>query len=143
MSNLQAAVGVAQLECLEQHLARKHEIGSYYNTALADLRDVQLPRASVDLSDNCYWVYGMVLERSHPLDRDTAMRRLAEKGIGTRPFFWPMHEQPVLKEMGYFPNEKLPVAEHIGRRGFYIPSGLSLDGHQLKQVGQTVRSVLE
>lgn len=143
MSNLQAAVGVAQLERLEQHLARKREIGSYYNAAFAGLPGVQLPCDSVDHSDNCYWIYGMVLEREHPLDRDTVMRRLAEEGIGSRPYFWPMHEQPVFREMGFFVHGEYPVAEHIGRRGFYIPSGLSLDDDQLKRVGETVRSVLE
>lgn len=143
MSNLQAAVGVAQLERLDQHLERKREIGSYYNAAFSDLTDVQLPQESVADSDNCYWVYGMVLERGHSLDRETTLRMLAEKGVGTRPFFWPMHEQPALKRMGLFADEQHPVAEHISRRGFYIPSGLSLDDEQLKQVSETVRLVLE
>lgn len=143
MSNLQAAVGVAQLERLDEHVTRKRQIGSYYNAALADLINVQLPQESIANSDNCYWVYGLVLEQGHPLDRDTAVRTLAENGIGTRPFFWPMHEQPALKKMGLFADERHPIAEYISRRGFYIPSGLSLSDQQLERVSEAVHSVLE
>ena len=64
-------------------------------------------------------------------DAKEAMRRLAEKGIGTRPFFWCMHEQPVLRKAGLFANDSHPNAERIARRGFYLPSGLALTDDQI------------
>ena len=70
------------------------------------------------------------------------MQRLAARDIGTRPFFWPMHEQPVLRRMGLFAGESHPVAERIARRGFYIPSGLALTEAQIDQCAQSVKEVL-
>jgi len=73
-----------------------------------------------------YWVYGIVLGDEVPFDAEEAMRRLAAQGIGTRPFFWPMHEQPVFRRQGLFAGVRCPVAERLARRGFYVPSGTGL-----------------
>ena len=70
------------------------------------------------------------------------MRRLSQHNIGTRPFFWPMHLQPVFKKMGLFNNEHYPNAEKIGRRGFYIPSGLAITDEQIMLVATAIRKVL-
>ena len=70
------------------------------------------------------------------------MQRLAEKKIGTSPFFWPMHEQPVFKKRGLFECEFYPVAENLARRGFYIPSGLALNAEQQKRVASSVSTFL-
>ena len=70
------------------------------------------------------------------------MKRLGAKGIGTRPFFWPMHEQPVLREMGFFDGISCPVAERIARRGFYIPSGVALRRDQAEEVTDALRRIL-
>jgi perosamine synthetase len=71
-----------------------------------------------------------------------AMRRLGQRGIGTRPFFWPMHEQPVFRKMGLFEGEHHPVAERLARRGFYIPSGLSLNEAQMDEVAEAVKGMM-
>ena len=71
-----------------------------------------------------------------------AMARLGKLGIGSRPFFWPMHEQPVFRRMGLFAGERYPVAERIARRGFYIPSGMALTDEQLERSAAAVREVL-
>jgi len=76
-----------------------------------------------------------------PFDADEAIRLLAGKGIGTRPFFWPMHEQPVYRSMGLFENERHPNAERIARRGFYLPSGLALTDEQVGRVADAVKEV--
>ena len=64
------------------------------------------------------------------------------KGIGTRPFFWPMHEQPVFRKMGLFSDISCPVAERIARRGFYIPSGVALTRNQAEQVAEALREIV-
>ena len=75
----------------------------------------------------------MILDDSLCFDAEEAMKQLARMGIGCRPFFWSMHEQPVFKKMGLFQDEKYPIAEKLGRRGFYIPSGLGLSDEQLEK----------
>jgi perosamine synthetase len=142
MTNLQAAVGLAQLERLDEFLARKRRMGARYTEALAGLPAVQLPLARTDYADNVYWVFGMVLDESRGIDAAEAMRRLGAEGIGCRPFFAPMHEQPVLRRMGLFEGESHPVAERLYRQGFYIPSGMALTDAQMDRVGDAVWKVL-
>jgi perosamine synthetase len=143
MTNLQAALGVAQLETLVPHIVRKREIGRRYNDLLQGLPDLQLPLTRTAYAENIYWVYPLVLGDSYAFDADEAMRRLNAHQIGTRPFFWPMHEQPVFRKMGLFAGVHCPVAERIARRGFYIPSGLGLQPAEQEEVARAVRLVLQ
>ena len=142
MSNLQAAVGVAQLERLPQTLEKKRQIGVWYNELLADVADLERLPASTDYADNIHWVYGVVLRDGVPFDAEDAMMRMGAMNIGTRPFFWPMHEQPVFRKMGLFRGISCPVAERIARRGFYIPSGVALTHDQAGQVAEALRQLL-
>ncbi|WP_449420742.1 DegT/DnrJ/EryC1/StrS family aminotransferase [Phormidium nigroviride] len=142
MSNIQAALGIAQLERLDEFVARKRRMGYIYNQLLADISGLELPLASTTHAKNIYWVYGVVLKDELPFDAVEAMRRLAEHQIGTRPFFWPMHEQPVFKKMGLFQGESYPVAERLARRGFYIPSGMALTDTQMERVAQVIKEVI-
>ena len=143
MTNMQAALGVAQLERLDQFVARKRAMGAYYQTQLVGLTGIQLPQTETTYAKNIYWVFGLVLADDVPFDAKEAMSRLGKLGVGTRPFFWPMHEQPVLHKMGLLHNERHPVAERIARRGFYIPSGLALTEVQMIDVAAAVREVLQ
>jgi perosamine synthetase len=135
MTNLQAALGLAQLARLETFVERKRRMGARYTAELQPLvPHLQLPPARTSYAENIYWVYGIVLGDEIPLDASEAMARLAHRGIGCRPFFWPMHEQPVLKRMGLFDGERCPIAERLARRGFYLPSGLTLRDEQMQSV---------
>ena len=142
MSNLQAAIGVAQMERLEEFIAIKRRMGARYTELLVGTRGIQLPLARTDYAENIYWVFGVVLDDDIPFDSDEAMKRLAAAGVGTRPFFYPMHEQPAFRRMGLFADVHCPVAERIARRGFYIPSGLNLTGRQIEQSASILRSLL-
>jgi len=142
MSNIQAAVGVAQLERFEEFFDKKRYIGKRYTELLADIGGIQLPLPATAFSQNAYWVFGIVLQDEIPFDAAEAIECLAKEGIGCRPFFWPMHEQPVFADMGLFKNESYPAAERIARRGLYIPSGLALTDEQLIQVAAALGKVL-
>jgi perosamine synthetase len=143
MTNLQAALGVAQLERLTEFVQLKKQMGSVYQSGLAGITGLQLPLAKTDYAENIYWVFGIVLDDSVPFGAVEAMAFLAEMGIGTRPFFWPMHEQPVFQKMGLFRGESYPVSERLARRGFYVPSGLGLTHDQQSKVIQAVRKLMD
>jgi perosamine synthetase len=142
MSNVQAALGVAQLEKLDKFIAQKREMGALYRNRIKDIGVLQLPAISADYAENIYWVFGVVLNDEFPFDASSAMERLAARGIGTRPFFWPMHEQPVFQKMGLFQDTRCPVAERLGRRGFYLPSGLALAPAEIEVIAAKVRKTL-
>ena len=141
-TNLQAAVGMAQLERLTEFVERKREMGRYYTEKLKYIYGLVLPLEKTDYANNIYWVYGMVLDKELPIDNKTIQRLLAEEGIGTRTFFWCMHEQPVYKNQGLFQNETYPNAEYLAKKGFYIPSGLALTREQMDKVISGVRKVM-
>lgn len=143
MTNLQAALGLGQIERLDQSIAKKRAMGRRYRELLQGDSRLQLPAERCAGAENVYWVFGMILSDAVPFDATEMMHRLAEKKIGTRPFFWPMHEQPVLRRMGLFKDMSLPVSENIARRGFYIPSGLALTETQMVEVAAAVKEVLE
>jgi perosamine synthetase len=142
MTNMQAALGLAQLERLDEFVGIKRAMGRRYTTLFKDLAALHLPLERTEYAENIYWVFGVMLDDAIPFDAEEAMKRLAAAGIGTRPFFWPMHEQPVFRKMGLFAGEGFPVAERLARRGFYLPSGLALTEKQMEGVFTVVRDVL-
>jgi len=139
MTNLQAALGVAQLEKIEYHIQRKLEIGHLYNNLLSDVPDVQLPQKSTDYASNLYWVYGLI-HLSLPAVHIT--RALADRGIGTRPFFYPLHLQPLMKGYPFPSTERLPISERLSAYGFYLPSGLGHTDAQIIKAAETLKTVL-
>lgn len=138
MTNLQAALGVAQLEQIGNFIEKKRIIGTTYQKGLSSLRSkgYQLPLEKTDYSENIYWVFALVAPNQNEKERMVA--HLTEHKIGTRPFFWCMHEQPVFQKMSLFKNESYPVAEKLARNGFYIPSGLGLNLNNQQKVIETI-----
>lgn len=142
MTNMQAALGLAQLEKLPRSVAKKRAMGARYAELLNGVDGLQLPLAETEYAKNIYWVYGLVLDDAIPFDAEEAMGRLRDEGIAARPFFWPMHEQPVLQKMGFFAGETYPVAERIARRGFYVPSGMNLTEEAIERVSNSIKNLL-
>ena len=142
MSNIQAAVGVAQLEKIEDHLKLKRELGASYQEKLKNVEGLQLPVAKTEYAENLYWVFGIVLGEGVPMNAREIMVKLAQKNIGCRPFFYPMHLQPVFRKMGLFENESYPVAEKLGERGFYVPSGLTVTEEERIYIVEQIKKIL-
>jgi perosamine synthetase len=132
MTNLQAALGLAQLERIDFHIEKKRNIGTAYQNGLNGVRGFQLPLASTDYAENIYWIFGLIAESIEL--KNYTIEKLTKLQIGTRPFFWCMHEQPVFQNMGLFKGEKYPIAENMARCGFYLPSGLGLSELEIKEV---------
>ena len=142
LTNLQAALGLAQLERMEQIVAKKRWMGRAYTERLRDIPGLQLP-VEESWAKSVYWMYGVVIDESRKMDAVEFARRLKAEGVDTRPFFLGMHEQPVFLEQGLFRNEHYPVAERLARYGLYLPSGLALTETQINQVYEAVKTVLE
>lgn len=142
-TNLQAAVGLAQLERLEEFVDRKRRMGRFYTEHLKNTAGILLPVESTDYADNIYWVFGIVLDDTISVTNQDIQKMLAEEGIGTRTFFWCMHEQPVYRNAGMFPGEEHKNAELLARKGFYIPSGLALTEEQMGEVVDKVKKVMQ
>jgi perosamine synthetase len=142
MTNLQAALGVAQLERITEIIAKKRRIGTIYNELLKDINVINLPITKTDYCENIYWVYALTLKDNYPQNAQEVMKELGNRGIGTRPFFYPIHKQPVFNKMGLFLDEKYPNSEKLYQRGFYIPSGLALTETQIREVSKVMHEVL-
>ena len=142
MTNLQAAVGLAQLERWKLNLKKKIYIGNSYNKLLKNCKNIQTPLSKNKFSKNVYWIYGIDLKDQFRNKLSQVVKKLRKLNIDTRPFFCPMHLQPILKKMGYFKKISLPVSEEIFKNGFYIPCGLSLTDKQIKTVSKSLYKVL-
>jgi perosamine synthetase len=141
LTNLQAALGVAQLERIDEIVARKRWLGKTYDHLLKGIDGLELPPEE-PWARNVYWMYGVVLPEKIGMDASQFAQRLQQREIETRPFFLGMHEQPILHKRGLFVEESYPIAERLARRGLYLPSGLALTEEQLMVVCEAVREVL-
>ena len=142
MTNMQAALGVAQLEGIDVAVDKKRHIGNTYNELLKDLRSVNLPVTKTDFCENIYWVYAITLKDDYRKTAKEVMAELSMYNIGTRPFFYPMHKQPVFKKMGLFLEDDLPNSESLYEKGLYIPSGLALTNEDIHDVSIALHKVL-
>ncbi len=142
MTNMQAALGLAQLERLDYFVGRKRAMGARYTELLKDVAALRLPAGNTDYADNIYWVYGVLLEQKSEQERRRLMQRLHEAGMETRPFFFPMHQQPVFRQRGMFQGECYPIAEGMYRTGFYLPSGLALEDEEMTYIASELKRLL-
>jgi perosamine synthetase len=145
LTNLQAAIGTAQVENAENLIEARRNVGLRYNKILKDFKGLILPKEK-DYAKNVYWMYGVVLEDNIKLNKDEIMKRLKEMGVDTRSFFIPMHRQPA-----YFnktvPNTPdcsgdFPVADRISKRGFYLPSSSNLSDDEMEIICNALKDIL-
>jgi len=141
MTNLQAALGVAQMERIEEFVRIKRRLGKYYRDRLSDVDGIKI-QIEKPWAKTVYWMYCIELDKFLGLNADEMMTKLRERGIGCRPFFLGLHEQPALQKLGLFKNEHYPITERISKQGLYLPSGLTLNEIQIDEVVSAVRSIL-
>lgn len=133
LTNLQAAVGVAQMEKVGDIFEAKKRIAELYETGLKDVKGISLPPKSQWGSSVC-WLYSILIEGEIPgIGRDELMAELSEAGIETRPFFPPAHMQPV-----YNTGQSLPVAEYLSKNALSLPSALRLRQEEINHVVGTI-----
>jgi perosamine synthetase len=137
MTNLQAAIGVGQMEIIDESVNTRRKNAQIYNSLLKDVEGITLP-PEAKWAKNVYWMYTIMIEDSFGISRDELMRILKEKGVDTRPAFYPIHLQPLYAKQ--YKGEKYPVAEGLSRKGINLPSGNTLTKKEIEYV---VRSVIE
>ncbi|MBQ9246758.1 DegT/DnrJ/EryC1/StrS family aminotransferase [bacterium] len=142
MSNLQAAVACAQLENIDKTIAKKRELGSIYQNMLKDI-PAKLSVDKTDYANNHYWIFGIVIDKNVPINAKQAIMKMREENIETRPFFYPMHNQPVFKELGILDNKKREISENIYEKGFYIPMGMNLTLTTLEFISEKIHNLFK
>jgi perosamine synthetase len=141
MTNLQAAIGVAQMERWDEFLQRKIAIGTRYSAQLGDIAELQLPLMSTEIAQNVFWVFGVVLKNS--MKADEMRGKLSKHGVSSRAFFCPLHLQPVLRRIGMFSEQSFPVSEWLWQYGLYLPSGVGTTDAEIDESVAALRTCLE
>lgn len=145
LTNLQAAIGCAQLEMIDTWLAARIAGAEHYTRRFAGCPQLA-PPATRPGARNVFWMYGLELTDACAVDRAEVCRRLDAAGIETRPFFYPLHRQPVFARGGnpLHPDcsGAFPVSDRLGERGFYLPSGSALTADQRDRVADAVLAAI-
>jgi perosamine synthetase len=140
MTNIQAALGLAQLEKIDWHLGRRQENGAWYQAAFSAHPQFKLQQEQ-PWAKSAFWINSVVLPEDFPISRDETMVRLHRSGIETRPFFYPMHILPMYQPV--VGDERFPVADSIAARGMNLPSSGNLSRDDIEFVVQSIISLTE
>lgn len=137
MTSLQAAVGLAQMEKIDQFVETRRRNAHLYNSLLKNIDGITLP-FEAKWAKNVYWMYSILVDPSFGLNRDELIACLRETGVETRAFFYPIHAQPVYAQK--YMGESYPVAEELSRKGINLPSGNTLRKDQIEYVVDQILS---
>jgi len=140
LSAIQAALGKSQLARMNSVTQEKRRIGLAYDTILGGSPHITMQPSTTVYSENMYWVVGVRL--ADHFDAQTVASRLRARGIDTRPFFFPLHRQPVLRSYSLSNQRPLLVAERLGSQGIYLPSFVGITDSEIEQSATTLTNVL-
>ncbi len=140
MTNLQAAIGCAQLEKIEKIIDKKRKIAHYYTENLKDISGLQLP-VEKPYAKNVYWMYHVVINEEFGLPREVIMKKLKDHGIETREAFIPYNMQEIFIRRGWVRGDECPVANHVAKNGFYIPSSPLLKKEELEYIVNKIKDI--
>lgn len=141
LTNLQAALGLANLEDVDLAIAKKRQIAATYQKLLTDLPQLALP-GEKSYASSVYWMYNVVLTKKSQITRDKFRALLLEQGVDSRTYFYPLSLQPILKHFTA-PAAKFPVGHHLAKNGLYLPSGLSITNSQIQKVSDVIHRILD
>ena len=140
MTNVQAAIGLSQLEKISEHIKIKRKNTAIYNKLIKSYNlPLHLP-IEKEWALNTFWMYGVVLKNKR-MTATTLAKKLAKKKIETRPLFLGMHEQPIFKKMKLFKKEEFPNTEYLSKYGLYLPSGLRLSKEKIQTICKILKSI--
>lgn len=140
MTNLSAAIGLAQLESIEIYIKKKKWMAREYEKALNGIPYLTLPPHQ-SWAQSVYWMYALTLTKDAPVSKNEVRKRLKEIGIDTRDFFYPLHIQPILRQF-VKKNDHFPISHFASRHGLYVPSGLAITRGQIHTVARALGEIL-
>lgn len=135
ITNIQSAIGVAQMEQIDGFIEKKRQNAVLYNSLLGNLDGITTPPEAAGCK-NVYWMYSVLIEDVFGISRDEVMKQLYEKGVDTRPFFYPLNQLPMYKN-----DDPYPVADELSRRGINLPSATTLTETDIKTVCDALTSI--
>jgi perosamine synthetase len=135
ITNIQAALGLAQLERINELIEKRRQIFSWYKEFLQGIDGIKL-NPEKPWAKNVYWMVCLVLEKDFRIDRDELMSKLRERGIDTRPFFYPISDMPM------YHKSNTPVAHRISQRGLNLPTFFNITKDDVKFICDTLKEVL-
>lgn len=141
MTNMQAALGIAQLERINQFIEVKRLNGSRYRDVLGDLESIKL-QTEKPWAYMVYWMYCVELCGEANMSMNELRAALLKDGIGTRPFFKGLHSQSCLGDFGSADESKYPNTVLASKNGFYLPSSVELTESQIHYVGEKIRELI-
>ena len=141
MTNIQASLGLSQMNNINKIIKKKMDIGARYFSNLNKNDDLKILPPSKTYSKNIYWVVGILI-KNKKIKASVLSKKLLKYGIGKRPFFWPMHEQDVFKKMKLFKNLKFPNSTYLSRYGLYLPSYYKLKNKQIDYISSVINDIL-
>lgn len=138
MTNMQAAVGMAQLENIEWHMEQRRRVAGLYEKYLPMLGDLVSVQAVPEKATHVYWMNSVLLSEKVRISRDEVMEKMEEKNIEMRPLFYPMHTMPpYLDETVH-----APVAESLAQRGINLPSHGLLTEEQVRYIVESLYEII-
>ena len=143
MSNIQATLGLSQLNRIKNIVKKRQSIGKKYFKYLSKNSNIFVPEPEKKFVKNIYWVVGVLITNTNlNIDAQYVMRKLKSMGVGTRPFFWPMHKQKMLNNYKFYSSNNFTNSEYINKYGFYLPSSLTLKNSEIKYISNCVNKIL-
>lgn len=139
MTNIAAAIGLAQVEKADWHLARRREVAAQYAKCLQGLPELTL-QPEKPWARNAFWIVSAVLDAKHLISRDELMAQLSHSGIETRPFFYPLHTLPMYQNIAA--KQSFPVAEGLAKQGLNLPSSATLSDKDVEYICEHLRHIL-
>ena len=141
LSNIQSAMGVAQLEKIEEYIDMRRKNNSLYQEYLKNVKGITFQPQKRNVK-NIYWVNAATIDKEvFGIDRNTLMAKLGRVGIQTRKFFVPMHKQPALQKYITNNKESFPISLSLSENGLYLPSGSGLEANEIEYICEVIREI--
>jgi perosamine synthetase len=140
-TNMQAALGLSQLKRLDKIVRVKRRIGLQYYNLLKKNKHITMQPPILNNESNIYWIFGILIKKNSKFKKETVIKKLLNKGIQCRDFFWPMHKQKIFKNIIKFKNKKVPVADLLSKNGFYIPTGMNITKKEIKYISTSINKI--
>ncbi len=140
LTNLQAAVGLAQFEKIDELVEMRRRNALLYKECLSGIAGLRFP-VEKEWAKNVHWMFSILVNSDFRVNRDTLIDKLEKKGIETRPFFIPMNQQPAFRNRGMFQGENYPVSEDISCKGLHLPSSSGLKAQEIEFVCDSIKNI--